>query len=215
MTKLVIALAGLCVLAPASSAAGSHCRGTADDAFYETATAVVEHDTNYEDRDVWRACWKPTGRVERLAVVRLDRTGLATQTMWGFSQHGGWLAWGRYGTQDPARSALRSVNLRTGKMGQRVRGAFEGNGAARLPATGGPLPVLDPPYYALAANGNFGWLVQGRHASAVYVPDGAGGSRRISIRAGSSSIRRLGTRGTQLVWTAGGREHVYSLSTAP
>jgi hypothetical protein len=219
-TRSLAAAAALFALAlPGAAAGATHCRGMAGEPALTSRTAVVRVDRNYEDRDVWRACWKATGRVARLAVVPLDVKGRAIAYVAGFQQHSAWLAWGRYATRTGALSTLQSLNLRTGNAGQRVQRPLAGDQTVTLGPTDGPLPNLDPPYYALASNGSFGWLAQGasptgQNSSAVYVPDGSGGSRRIALRRGSSSIQRLGTRGTTLRWTAGGRRHSYSLSTA-
>jgi hypothetical protein len=206
---------------PAAGAAfASHPRGCgrlAGETVYVSKTAVVRRDSNYEDKDVWRACWKPTGRVRRLAVVGLDERGQSTSFLGGFVQHGAWLGWARYPTATSGGATLRTMNLRAGRRGQRVNGAYAGNGDPGLPAIDGPLPNVDPPYYVVAANGNLAWLVQGRDgagrpASAIYVADESGGSRRIALARGGSSIQRLGTRGTTLVWRSGGRRHEYSLA---
>jgi hypothetical protein len=176
-----------------------------------TKLLIVTVDRNSDRRIVWRGCWKATGRTQRLATVKRTARDAPTALVDGFKASREWVAWGRSSLSDAGGCHMRSVNLKTGAAGVRVSVPC----GAPLSAHEGPIPVLDPPSYVLARNGNVAWLASGRDEDgsdrdAIYTPDGTGGV--VAIDEGPShSLTSPTLRGLSCRWSHNGSQRDYVL----
>lgn len=206
MLKLpILACTVVCALLGASAveAKPPRCDRNGGDKTLSAGKVVVLVNRNFEDKDVWSACWRPTGALHRIATVHLDSHGRPSAVIDGFRANGAWLAWGQVAASASKSETLSSRNVRTGKVGHVVRGRQAGP----ISPTNGPLPNLDPPFYVLATNGNFGWIAKGRtedgqDRDAVYVPDGEG-SRQVDVGP-NGSITKLRVEHRRLRWENAG-----------
>lgn len=196
------------LLMPAAASAKS-CSVPGADRVWLSGDIVVLRNANYVDRDVYFACWQPSGKVRRIGVARTGSSSASTLS--GFVARGSWLAWGVAGRG--AATQLRSFNVRSGAGGLVVRRA-----SVALADRDGPLPVLDPPHYAVAGNGGLGWVVTAtvgdRSLDAIYVCDGRGGSSRVD-QAPAGTLDRLRAGRNTLRWRHGGRPRSVKLVGAP
>lgn len=184
-------------------------------AFSPSGDIEVFRNANFDNKEFWLACWRPTGAVRRIATVPVGEDGRPTRSVDGFNFRGGWVVWAEISSDPSGAASMRSANVRTGAPGTVVNSTM--NAAAGR--TDGPVQSTEPPasrLVAVAYSGRFAWVVvtartpDGRLVDAVYVADGEGGSVRADAgRPGS--IRRFGSRGNRAVWTRAGRQRSISL----
>lgn len=169
---------------------------------------VVVRNSNYNNKDVYVACWRPTGRTRVLGEVRLDSRGNATSILGGFNFRGAWIGWGQDSHEADGTDSIRSLNLRSGASGpavdvpsESVAGQFDG-----------PIYSLEWPFSNLVAmtySGRYAWVAKGkaspdgRWIDAVYAADGEGGSRRLGT-APLGAVRRIWIQNRTVFWRRGG-----------
>lgn len=182
--------------------------------FSPSGDIVVFRNDNFDYKELWLACWRPTGEVRRIATVAVGEDGRPTRSVDGFNFRGGWVVWAEISTESSGAALMRSANIRTGAPGTVVKSTV----SAAAGRTDGPVQDTEPPasrLVAVAYSGRFAWVVtarspEGRLVDAVYVADGEGGSVRAD--AGKpGSIRRFGSSGNRAVWTRAGRQRSVSL----
>jgi hypothetical protein len=177
---------------------------------------VILRDQNSDARDLYSACWAPSGVIRRLATVKLDARGRPTGVIGGFNFRGGWVCWGQVSNGTSGRATMKSRNVRSGKAGPVVATTAD----ALAGPTDGPVVQLDGPasrLVAIAPNGRFAWAVtggvkapDGRPVDAVYVASRQGGSRRVDYGP-LGSINAMGAMGYMAIWRRDGRRHAISL----
>lgn len=206
------------LLIPSAAPAARSCGRAGGVAVQESPSreVVILRDQNSETRDLYLACWIPSGVTRRLATVKLDSHGRPTSTVGGFNFRGGWVCWAQVSNESSGLATMRSRNVRSGKAGPVVATTADAPAGPR----NGPVVQLDGPasrLVALAPNGRFAWVVtggvkapDGRPVDAVYVAAGHGDSRRVDY--GSlGSIDAMGAVGYMAVWRRDGRRHSVSL----
>lgn len=168
---------------------------------------VVVRNSNYNNKDVYLACWRPTGRTRVLGEERLDSRGRATSFLGGFNFRGAWISWGQDSFASEGTDSMRSLNLRTGASGPAVDVPSE----SLAGPVNGPIYSLEWPFSNLVAitySGRYAWVAKGRapdgkEIDAVYATVGRGGSLRLD-RAPIGAVRRIWIDDGTVFWRRGG-----------
>lgn len=214
LARILAALFALGLASPA--AAALRCDRTGGERIQASPSGkiVLVRNSNFEAKDRYLACWKPTGRLTRLADVPLGDAGRPAWTVTGFNFRGPWLTWALDASDEASTDSMRSLNVRAGRRGPEVdvpADALAGPANGPIQHTSEILSGL----VAITVDGNYAWAVTyvrtpaGKSVDAVYAPDGSGGSRRLGV-AVAGSIRRIWSRGKTVFWTS--RARTYSVS---
>jgi hypothetical protein len=197
----IVLLAGLAAgpAALAARPARDRCTRFAGSAVFHTGKVwVVTSELQRDDEVVgyrYATCWAPTGK-RRVLWRSAPREDV------DFVAKGEWLAWQRRLPGGHWHGVLSSRNVRTGRRGPRYESS-----STLAPARNGQIASYvgdsSRAWMAVASNGWFVWGVEsrpevegGEPASALYMPDGDGGS----VRLYGGDFTFLRTRGRTARW---------------
>jgi hypothetical protein len=197
------------VLATAAGAA-SDCdpRGGEEVQRSPSGKIAIVRNSNYEGHDLYMACWRPTGKLQPMSSDWLFAGRAAPTAIGGFNFRGPWVTWAQTSVDGTETDSMRSLNVRTGRLGPRVAADPD----ARAAEDHGPIQHTDGALsrmVAISRSGMYAWVVrgartpEGKAVDALYVPRD-GSALRVDVGE-VGSIQRLFFRGKYLVWIRDGK----------
>jgi hypothetical protein len=217
MAALVLAgaLAGATTSSAAASAPKQSCSLAPEEAAFIFPRGVIYEQGNEEERKVFAACWRPTGRTR--VIFSTPVTSAPPTYLSAAKTTGSWVVLKRTspsGNASPSTDMLLSFNVQTGRRGPRVLSTSP-NAIGPLPDTNGERGLLSP--IVIADNGDYAWVMSSfplpksqALGDALYTPDGHGGDRLLDEGA-RGTITRLHVAGQTLHWLHDGHSKTSKL----